>query len=469
MSGDTGVDPAAALGEVLDALAARGFPRAEVYAKRGRSRVVEETPAGVTVSYHREEGWAARAGDDRRSLFATGTGAPSPAGPGGGWPEADGDGLELPEPGAAAPAAEERPWRDPPDLDAPLAGERDAMGLAATLREELAAELPEARLLRVRLADGASEWDLASRLEERPGVAVAGRGRVALLRVEAALPAGAGGAGGPPPAASLDVAVREARSFDARALARRIADRLSVAAAGRAPERDRAALLLAPPVVVRLLAGLLPLFLGARGVELVRRLEDRDGRLAARAVHVVDDGRLPGGVLAASHDGEGLPTSAVRLVEAGIFRQPLLSWRDAGTRSGRGAGRPAGRPSGCARRPSWRDLPRAGPSHLFLTPDPQVGVAALLEGLARGYYLIDTDGPVTVDLAEGRLSLPGVGFTVERGRAAAPLAGATVEGSVGSFLRSVEAVARDLTFYPLAGGMLGAPTVLVTGLEIRSG
>ncbi|HLE85957.1 MAG TPA: hypothetical protein VJG13_16590, partial [Thermoanaerobaculia bacterium] len=66
------------LGEVLDALAGRGLPVAEVYAKRGRSRVVEESAAGVAVSYLREEGWAARAGDDRRSLFAAGTGAPDP-------------------------------------------------------------------------------------------------------------------------------------------------------------------------------------------------------------------------------------------------------------------------------------------------------------------------------------------------------------------------------------------------------
>jgi hypothetical protein len=119
-----------ALGEVLAALAARGLPVAEVYAKRGRSRVVEEGPAGVSVSYLREEGWAARAGDDRRSLFAAGTGPPDPAGPGGSWPEADGDALALPDPGAldlgAAP-----PWRDPSDFDAPP--DRRARGTAAPL------------------------------------------------------------------------------------------------------------------------------------------------------------------------------------------------------------------------------------------------------------------------------------------------------------------------------------------------
>jgi predicted Zn-dependent protease len=465
------VSPAGtAADEVLAALGARGLPVAEVYTKRGRSRVVEEVASGTTVSYHREEGWAVRAGDDRRSLFAAGTGAPDPAGPGGSWPEADGEALELPSP-RRSPVGHEGDWRDPADLDAPLMGEREALGLLATLRQELAAELPAARWLRARLADGASEWEVASRVEGGSGVSAAARGRAAFLRVEAAL------SGDRPVAAGFEVAAREARSFDARALARRIADRLAVAAAGSSPERDRAALLLAPPVGARLLAALLPLLVGPRGAELAGRLADRDGRLGSPALDVVDDGRLPGGVLAAPYDGEGVATGAVRLVAAGVYRQPLLTWRDAGAswpgrpggsaREARGGERSAGRATGCLRRPGWRDLPQPSPSHLFLAPDPEVGVGRLLGEIARGYYLIDVDGPPVVDWAEGRLSVPVVGFTIERGRPAAPLAGATVEGGVGTLLRGISAVARDLEFFPLAGGMVGAPTMLVTGLEIR--
>ena len=466
----------AGAGEVLDALAARGLPMAEVYAKRGRSRVVDATPSGTVVSYHREEGWAARAGDDRSSLFAAGTGVPDPAGPGGSWPEADGEALELP---AAAQARQplqaegvgEAAWRDPPDLDAPLLGEREALGLLSTLREELAAELPEARCLRIRLADGASEWELTSRLAGAAGVAAAARGRAAFLRVEAVLVAER------TVAAAVEVAAREARIFDTRAVARRLADRLSVAAAGTSPERDRAVLLLAPPVGARLLAAFLPLLVGPRAAELAARLADRDGRLGAPALHLVDDGRLPGGVLAAPWDGEGVATGPVRLVDAGIFRQPLLSWRDgarpgrirgSGREGGAGAGRSAGRATGCARRSGWRDLPVPGPSHLFALPDPEAPVGSLLAEVARGYYLIDVDGPVVVDWSEGRLSVPVVGFTVERGRPASPLAGARVEGGVGSLLRGIGAAARDLAFLPLGGGMVGAPTLLVTGLEIRS-
>jgi predicted Zn-dependent protease len=470
------------LGEVLDALAGRGLPVAEVYAKRGRSRVVEESAAGVAVSYLREEGWAARAGDDRRSLFAAGTGAPDPAGPGGAWPEADGEALALPDPAALEPVREpaaasgaepERDpaaggsWREPPDLDAPLLGEREALGLLATLREELRAELPAARLLGIRLADGASEWRIASRLGgfsgrsgSSPGVSASARSRAAFLRVEAAL------AERREAAAAVELAARAARAFDPRAVARRLADRLAVAARGTAPERDRGELVLAPPAAARILAGLAPLFVGGRGAELARRLEDREGRLAGAAVTVIDDGRLPGGALAAPVDGEGLPTSAVVLVEEGRYRRPLLPWREA-AEARRGRSRGALRAVGCARRPGWRDLPRPGPSHLYLAPGEETAPGTLLAGVARGYYLLDTDGPATIDLAADRLSAPVVGFAVERGRATAPLAGALLEGGIGSFLRGIEAVARDLDFLPLAGALIGSPTLLVTGMEIR--
>lgn len=443
--------------EVLEALAVRGLPVAEVYAKRGRSRVVEETAAGVSVSYHREEGWAARAGDDRRSLFAAGTGRPDPSGPGGSWPEADGDALALPRSGELdlAPATT---WSEPADLDEPLLGEREAVGILSTLREELRAELPGARLLAVRLADGASEWEVAS----RPGVEASGRSRSAFLRAEAALPEERG------VRAAVELAARAARAFDPRAVGRRLADRLAVAARGRAPERDRGELVLAPPVAARLLAGLLPLFVGPRGAEIARRLEDRRARFASAAVTVIDDGRLPGGVLAAPVDGEGLPTAAVRLVERGVYRQPLLAWWDTGPFQDRGrGGKGRARPSGCVRRPGWRDLPRPGPSHLYLAPDPEEAPSALLTAVARGYYLLDADGPAALDLAAGRVALPVVGFALERGRATAPVAGALLEGGIGSLLRGIQAVGRDLTLYPLAGAMIGSPTLLVTGMEIR--
>jgi predicted Zn-dependent protease len=149
----------------------------------------------------------------------------------------------------------------------------------------------------------------------------------------------------------------------------------------------------------------------------------------------------------------------VVLVERGTFRQPLLAWWQAD-------GAAAGVASGCSRRASWRDLPLPGPTHLYIQPDPQVSVASLLAEVAHGPYLLDPTGPARYDVEGDRFVLPVCGFAVESGRAIAPLT-AWLCGSAAALFKGLAGVARDLSFLPL-DGMIGAPTLLVTGLELRS-
>ncbi|HUO86694.1 MAG TPA: metallopeptidase TldD-related protein, partial [Thermoanaerobaculia bacterium] len=350
-----------------------------------------------------------------------------------------------PDAGAAGRAV---PWSEPADIEAPLIGEAEGERLLTAIGEELAGELPAARLVGAVLEDGSSR----SRLTSSRGVDVAWRSRVALLHLEAECPAGA---------VAVDLAAREARRFGPGAIARRLADRLALVdappPAGFAA-RDRGELLLAPPLVARLLAALTPYLVGRRAVERMAALRDRRGRVGSAALTVVDDGRFPGGLLATPCDGEGVTTRAVTLVEQGVFRQPLVAWYEARDLDAR--------PSGCSRRPSWRDLPRPGPTHLYLAPSPGVAVADLLADLARGYYLLDAAGPVSVDLEAATFSLRVAGFAVQSGRAVAPAGGLVLAGAVGTLWRGVQAVARDLDFV-VDDGLVGSPTVLVTGLELR--
>jgi len=192
-------------------------------------------------------------------------------------------------------------------------------------------------------------------------------------------------------------------------------------------------------------------------------LRDRRGRIGSERLTLIDNGRLPGGaggVLEAPVDGEGVPTREIVLIEEGVFRQPLLTWWQAESHPGMGAA------SGCTARPGWRDLPVAGPTHLYLKPDPRIPVAALLGSMSQGYYLIDATGGGRFDLGAGTFALPVCGFAVEAGRASAPVARAWLCGGIGDFLQGIAGVGRDLTFQPLAG-MIGAPTLLVSGLELR--
>jgi PmbA protein len=200
------------------------------------------------------------------------------------------------------------------------------------------------------------------------------------------------------------------------------------------------------------------LFVGGGSDALVRSLRDRQGRIGSELLTVKDDGRYRGGALEAPIDGEGWPTRETVLIAEGRFRQPLVGWR--GTR------RTNFQVSGCVRRASWRDLPRVGPSHLFLAARPEVKVATLLASVSRGYYLIDVQGSGQFDLEGDSFRLPVCGFALRQGRAQAPVAGAWLTGSISSWLRGIQGVARDLEFQPWSG-MIGSPTTLVTGLELR--
>lgn len=105
-------------------------------------------------------------------------------------------------------------------------------------------------------------------------------------------------------------------------------------AQGAPPERDGGEILLAPAVAVRLLAGLVPLFVGPRAGSLLSGLGDHRGRLGSERLTLIDNGRLSGGTLEAPVDGEGVPTREAVLVEQGYFRQPLLAWWQAEAAAG---------------------------------------------------------------------------------------------------------------------------------------
>ena len=425
--------------EVLDALSRAGHGEVEVFVKQGRSRRFEIGPQGVVSVASRESGWAVRAGSEKGSFFFAAAGEPDPDTA---WPQLGRTPLSLP---AARPVPT---WRAPVDLDAPLAAEGEARAFLEGVERELVRELSGARLLRGVLEDGSSEIGITNSRDVRTGY----RNRAAAIHLEAAGPwPGV-------PATALYLAEREARRFAPAALARRLATRLLLGREGKSPGRDRGEMLLAPAVAIRLLAGLLPLVLGTDGVRRARELQDRTGRIARSNVTLIDDGRLRGGVLEAPVDGEGSPTRALAVIEEGRYRQPLVTWRT--------APREGLRATGCVRRPGWRDLPAPAPSHLFLQPMSRDGVAALVAGVTRGFYLVEPTGAGRFDLDEGRFSLPVCGFSIRDGRAESPIAMTRLHGTYRAFLQGIQTSARDLAFQPLAG-MIGSPTLLVGGLELR--
>jgi predicted Zn-dependent protease len=428
------------LAEIFESLQRVGMEEAEIYLKSGRSRRFEIGIQGKAGSSSVERGWAIRAGSSRAAMFIAGTGLPRANLK---WPQPDGQPLRLP---AASPIP---PWRSPPDFDTALVAESEAVALLSGIDSALAREVPGSHMILGQLEEGTSETAIVS----THGIDVDYRTRAASLFVEAVGP-WQGSA-----SATLSLAARDHRLFQSTAIAKRLANRLLLTRQGAAPSRERGDVLVGSAVAARLLASLLPLLLGAEAETLARRFRDRQGRLGSGLLTIIDDGRLNGGVLASPVDGEGLPTGPVVLIEEGRYRQPLVDWRQSG-----GESRPV---FGCARRESWRDLPQTSPSHLYLQPRSEVGVGELLSSVTRGYYLLEPLGPGIFDFERDHFRLPVCGFVLRQGQATAPLSRTWVEGGISAFLRNIRAVARDLSFQPL-GAMIGAPSLLISGLGVRS-
>lgn len=408
---------------------------AELFEKRGRSRRYERGTAGESVEIAEEQGWAVRAGDLARSCFVCGSGeAPAAVS----WAHPTAHPLALPPPRPSAPFAQ------PHGLDEPLAAESEAFALLDGIAREIAREHPGARLVSARLEEGSSESTLASTL----GVEAAVRLRAATLRLEVE--------------AAGDVCVlerieRSLRETKPLAIARRVADRLH-ARSGRRPPPAAGEMVIAPPLAARLVESLAPLLVGPGARHRLAPLLGPVARLAAEPWTLIDDGRHPEGVLAAPFDGEGLPTGPTRLIEGGRFVAPLLARWEA----------PEGAPPGCARRASWRDVPRRAPTQLYLVPDPAVRPVDLVSSVASGAFLIEAEGSVRWNLASLRFRVPVSGFALDGGRAAGALGVVELVGDARSLFDGLAAVARDLAFVG-GDGLFGAPTMLVSGLALREG
>jgi len=420
----------------LESLLGEGFEEAEVFAKSSRSRAATWERDRLTCAGVEERGWAVRASESSGAIHCSGTGPPPTRGP---WPLPAAPPVELPRRAAIAG------WEEPDDFDSPLLGEGEALGLLRSVAERLGAEDSRARLLMASLEDGVAEVALRN----SHGVEAAHRSRLATLELWAALGEHA---------TRFSVAAREPRQFAVGSLARRLADQLVVLSSGAAlAASEQTAAVLASEVVAAILVALGPLWLEPGAWSRLERSTDAQGRFGSEAVTLIDDGRLRGGLLNAPVDGEGVATERVVLIEGGIPRRTLRSWREPGP----------GEPVGCVRRPGWRDLPRIGPSHLMLEPDPAVTPSSLIEELGSGCYLLGLEGPVTVDWEAGRLSLPVYGFAIRNGRSRRPIRRARASAPFVELFGGIRRVARDVRFVSAAGGCVGAPSVLVDPILVE--
>ncbi|MEE2775467.1 MAG: metallopeptidase TldD-related protein [Acidobacteriota bacterium] len=414
----------------LDAAGRQGWGRAEVFAKRGRSRRFRLGQGMESVHSSEEAGWAVRFGDDRSSGFYTASGMP-------------GGDLALPEPGPGGlrlPGAAATSWRECESVTHPLLSEAEGLEMLRAAQGRLQSEIPESYFCDATVDDGASESCIVS----SNGVDVAFRGRAAVLRWEVL---------GPAPALDRTVVTAAAvsgRELRGEAVVDRAVDVLRIRRDGRPVESLGARIVAVPEVSARLLSASMGAFVGSSREESAQWLGATDGEVGGRHLSLVDDGRLEGGLLSAPVDGEGVPTAARELILNGRLGEPLVAWDVAV-----GA-------SGCRRRSGWRDRPRVAASHFFLVPDATISPMSLVEDLASGYYFVGSDE--TLDAKSNRLSLGVYGYEVAHGKPIGPIFG-RLAWDPRKLLGKIVAAARDLRFVAM-GAMVGAPTLEIDGIDL---
>jgi len=211
------------------------------------------------------------------------------------------------------------------------------------------------------------------------------------------------------------------------------------------------------PVAATAFLGVLSSALSAESVQKGRSpLASLVGQdVAARAVSLVDDGRLMIGPGAAPFDDEGVPTTRTVMVDAGVLKGFLHNTKTA-TRAGSAS-------TGNAGRGGYRTPPGVSPSNLFLERG-EASWEELLRAAEDGVYVQEVSGLHSgANPVSGEFSVGAVGLRIRGGELAGPLREMTVASTLLDVLRAVEVVGSDLRFL---GGNTASPSLLIREMTV---
>lgn len=248
--------------------------------------------------------------------------------------------------------------------------------------------------------------------------------------------------------------IDDPEEFDLEAAAAQIADRALLVQRRVATDSGLRDLILHPEVAAQLVGAISPLFLSVREEEdSLSTLLDAHGHLAGPALTIVDDRCDPQAPLTGPCDGEGLPSRRTVLLDQGVPRHRLASFRDA-TRFAEPA-------RGGALRVSYRDYPATGVANLVVDDRAGLAAAELLGSADHALYLLRPLAAIEVDFAADsyRIVASGVWLDGPRVRGWHPVV--ELQGSLGRLLRRIEAVGSDRRWFQTHQGFVGAPSILI--------
>lgn len=176
--------------------------------------------------------------------------------------------------------------------------------------------------------------------------------------------------------------------------------------------------------------------------------------VAADALSLIDDGKLKGGLSTSPVDGEGIPKQTTPLIVKGVLKNYLY---DSYT-----AKKGKVKSTGNRSRGSFQGPGGIGPTNLFMAAGP-TKPQEIFSSIPKGFYMTVAFGlHAGIDSASGDFSIPVAGFMIERGRVTFPVRGISIGGNLFEFLKAVDKIGDDLTWFET----VGCPTFSVKSIKI---
>lgn len=247
------------------------------------------------------------------------------------------------------------------------------------------------------------------------------------------------------------------RDLNAQTIGREAGQR-AVQILGGQPVETQTGIVVFDPVVTGEILGYVSMALTAEAMQRGRSflIGKMGQQVGSDKVSLLDNGRLKRGLASAPFDGEGVPTSATRLVDEGVLENVIYD-----TYTARKDGVAS---TGNAQRGSHRSPPSLGPSNFYLQPGT-LSRDEIIAGTDRGLYVTQIMQTGGTDPITGDCSMGASGLWIENGQLTRPVSGVTVATTLSDLLRNIVAVGDDLRVVPFFG-IIGAPTIRVEGVTI---
>jgi PmbA protein len=340
----------------------------------------------------------------------------------------------------------------PPDVDL----WRDGLADMPTERKvALAVDLERAvrerdpRIVGVRVAQWADGSGVGA-VVTSTGIAVAGRSTVCHLAVQALAEAGGETKTG------YGVSVgREPTDIDLAEAADDAADRATRLLGAVQPASGTVTLVLEPQMAATLLGVVSGTLNGESVLKGRSPFADRVGeQIASPLLTLVDDPTDPESLGADSHDGEGLATRRIPLIEGGVLQGFLHNTM---------TGRRAGVPSTASAVRGFRSTPGVGAQALAVTPGRGT-LDELIADVDHGVLVQSMTGLHSgVNPVSGDFSVGVEGLMLRGGARAEPLREATVASTLQRLLLDVAAVGGEREWTP---GGTGAVALVIPGVTL---